>query len=221
MTTPMTDQPDEQPAEQPAELPDKDTGQRLSRAEQQQLTRARLLAAAAEVFAEHGFGGASLDAIATRAGYTRGAVYSNFADKAEILIALIDREAEAFRTERLPMLLALPDEQRALAVATWLIEDDLPEQLFLLLELARLRGTDAGASEALDQVLATVSTVIDGALRSGSIPGVRDDASRRALTEGVLLVLLGVRSLRLIHGTPSAEVVADLLATVLDTVGTT
>jgi AcrR family transcriptional regulator len=206
-------------AEEAEQQADRDTGARRSRAEQQQLTRSRLLAAAAEVFAEHGFGGASLDAIATRAGYTRGAVYSNFADKAEILIALIDREAEAFRTERLPLLLALPDEQRALAVASWLIEDDLPEQLFLLLELARLRGADAGASEALEQVLATISTAIDGALRSGSIAGVPDDASRRAVTEGVLVVLLGVRSLRLIHGAPSTEVVARLLTTVLDTAG--
>jgi len=206
-------------AEEAEQQADRDTGARRSRAEQQQLTRSRLLAAAAEVFAEHGFGGASLDAIATRAGYTRGAVYSNFADKAEILIALIDREAEAFRTERLPLLLALPDEQRALAVASWLIEDDLPEQLFLLLELARLRGADAGASEALEQVLATISTAIDGALRSGSIAGVRDAASRRAVTEGVLVVLLGVRSLRLIHGAPSTEVVARLLTTVLDTAG--
>jgi AcrR family transcriptional regulator len=52
--------------------------ERLSRAEQQQRTRAALLDAAGEVFAERGFQGASVEAIAERAGFSRGAFYSNF-----------------------------------------------------------------------------------------------------------------------------------------------
>ena len=41
-------------------------------------TKARLLEAAAQVFAEAGLDGASVEAVCERAGFTRGAVYSNF-----------------------------------------------------------------------------------------------------------------------------------------------
>jgi AcrR family transcriptional regulator len=50
-------------------------------------TRAALTAAALEIVEETGFATASLDAIAARAGMTKGAVYSNFASKAELLLA--------------------------------------------------------------------------------------------------------------------------------------
>ena len=63
---------------------------RLTREETRALTRSRLLDAAAEVFAEKGFGGASVDEIAERAGYTRGAFYSNFADKDDLFLTLLD-----------------------------------------------------------------------------------------------------------------------------------
>jgi AcrR family transcriptional regulator len=50
-------------------------------------TRAALVAAALEIVAEKGVAGLSLDAIAARAGMTKGAIYSNFASKAELLLA--------------------------------------------------------------------------------------------------------------------------------------
>jgi AcrR family transcriptional regulator len=50
-------------------------------------TRAALIAATLDVVAVKGFAGASLDAIATRAGMTRGAIYSNFAGRGELLLA--------------------------------------------------------------------------------------------------------------------------------------
>ena len=50
-------------------------------------TRAALIAATLDVVAEKGFAGASLDAIATRAGMSRGAIYSNFAGRGELLLA--------------------------------------------------------------------------------------------------------------------------------------
>ena len=51
-------------------------------------TRARLLDAAAEVFAEVGLGEASVERICERAGFTRGAFYSNFASKDEMFLEL-------------------------------------------------------------------------------------------------------------------------------------
>jgi AcrR family transcriptional regulator len=64
---------------------------RLTRDEARQLTRERLLDAASEVFKRLGYNGASLDAVAEAAGYTKGAVYSNFATKADLFMALLER----------------------------------------------------------------------------------------------------------------------------------
>jgi AcrR family transcriptional regulator len=50
-------------------------------------TRATLIAATLDVVADKGFAGASLDAIAARAGMTKGAIYSNFAGKGELMMA--------------------------------------------------------------------------------------------------------------------------------------
>lgn len=63
---------------------------KVTREESQAQTRSRLIDAAAREFATKGFGGASLDGIADAAGYTRGAVYSNFADKADLFVAVLD-----------------------------------------------------------------------------------------------------------------------------------
>ena len=55
-----------------------------------QQTRDYLLAAAAQVFAERGFHGATLDEVAAVAGFTKGAVYSNFKNKDDLFIALLE-----------------------------------------------------------------------------------------------------------------------------------
>ncbi|HLL62878.1 MAG TPA: helix-turn-helix domain-containing protein [Propionibacteriaceae bacterium] len=52
-------------------------------------TQERLMAAAVRVFAERGIIGASVEEICEAAGFTRGAFYSNFADKDELVLALI------------------------------------------------------------------------------------------------------------------------------------
>ena len=64
---------------------------RLSRKESQLQTRERLLDAALVVFSRRGYYAASLDEIAAEAGYSKGAVYSNFSNKEELFLALIDR----------------------------------------------------------------------------------------------------------------------------------
>ena len=75
--------------------------QPLTPERRRQQTREHLLAAAAEVFAERGFHGASLDEVAAVAGFTKGAVYSNFKNKEDLFLALFkanyDREMDAIR----------------------------------------------------------------------------------------------------------------------------
>ena len=64
---------------------------RKTQAERRDQTREEVLAAAARVFAQRGFHATSLQAIADEAGYSRGAVYYNFADKEELFLELLDR----------------------------------------------------------------------------------------------------------------------------------
>ena len=59
-----------------------------------QATRERVLQAAGEVFAERGFHGASVEDICERAGLTRGAFYSNFSSKDDLVLELTRRHAE-------------------------------------------------------------------------------------------------------------------------------
>jgi AcrR family transcriptional regulator len=62
----------------------------VPRVEQVVLNRSQLLAAAREVFGELGYARASLDEIAERAGFTKGAVYSHFRSKADLFLSLLE-----------------------------------------------------------------------------------------------------------------------------------
>ena len=63
---------------------------RLTRPERKARTREEILAAARRVFVRRGFHGTTLDDIAEEAGYTKGAVYSNFESKDDLFLAIID-----------------------------------------------------------------------------------------------------------------------------------
>ncbi|HEX4864655.1 MAG TPA: TetR/AcrR family transcriptional regulator [Acidimicrobiales bacterium] len=67
--------------------------ERLTPERRRAMTREHLLAAAAEVLARRGYHGATLDEVAQTAGFTTGAIYSNFSGKEELFLALAaDRE---------------------------------------------------------------------------------------------------------------------------------
>ncbi|MEV8630035.1 TetR/AcrR family transcriptional regulator [Streptosporangium sp. NPDC051023] len=72
---------------------------RLSREHSRRQTRERLLAAASELFTEHGVNGTSVERIAERAGYSRGAFYGNFDDKHELIVELLAKRTEREREE--------------------------------------------------------------------------------------------------------------------------
>lgn len=76
--------------------------------------RDRILDAASKVFAAEGFAGATIDAIGQAAGFTKGAVYSNFESKDELFLALLDREFE-LRGEQIAVALDRSDGDRAAA----------------------------------------------------------------------------------------------------------
>lgn len=67
-------------------------------------TRDRLFEAAARVFEAEGIGGASIEAIAAAAGFTRGAFYSNFDSKDALIIAMLEDHVEQSIRRNLELL---------------------------------------------------------------------------------------------------------------------
>ena len=84
------------------------TQTRLTRAEQQARTRARLLAAAEELLVRQGYGATSLDLVAETAGYSKGAIYSNFASKEALFLALLQGYMHRLQAD-LEALIASPE----------------------------------------------------------------------------------------------------------------
>lgn len=141
---------------------------RRTRSEAQAQTREELLAAAAQVFAVRGYNGASIEEIAEEAGYSHGAVYSNFAGKADLFFAVFEdymaeRARELVEAQAdLPPDAPLPLRARALA-DQWMERLARDPQSFTLHlefiaqagrdpELARRFGT---RSAALREAIAT------------------------------------------------------------------
>jgi len=92
---------------------------RLSRTESQAQTRERLLQSARQLLARHGYGGVSVDMIAAEAGYSKGAVYSNFATKEMIIFELLERHAEQ-ETSEFRRIMQLDPAARRGAIGKWL-----------------------------------------------------------------------------------------------------
>jgi AcrR family transcriptional regulator len=63
---------------------------RLTRQESQARTRALLLEVATAEFLAHGYNGTSLERVAEAAGFSKGAVYGNFAGKEELCLAVLE-----------------------------------------------------------------------------------------------------------------------------------
>jgi AcrR family transcriptional regulator len=72
---------------------------RLTREESKANTRERLLGAARTVFARSGFHGASVEEIASEAGFSTGALYSNFDGKEDLFLAVMERAIDEHARE--------------------------------------------------------------------------------------------------------------------------
>jgi AcrR family transcriptional regulator len=92
---------------------------RLSRSETAAQTRTRLLDAGARVFAGEGFFRATVEDIAEAAGYTRGAFYAHFVDKADLLLTLLEERDRAGLDDLEARLAAQSDEAQIDATTSW------------------------------------------------------------------------------------------------------
>jgi len=114
--------------------------------------RRRLLAAAATEFTERGYDDARLDAIAHAAGFTKGAVYSNFGGKRELFAAVLTERAKAEQDAVGSEVAAAEDLETALAAAARHVADRIitdTERGRLGLEFAARAARDEHAREAL------------------------------------------------------------------------
>jgi AcrR family transcriptional regulator len=141
--------------------------QRLSRAERKERTRRELVTTAREVFLERGFHGASLDEIAEAAGYSKGAVYSNFANKDELFLAVLDAHF-AHRARVLTDVLLDEDDLeasvRAVARSMIVAEEAEPGWTPLLLEFqahaSRRPALRTAVAERRERFFATTGGLI-------------------------------------------------------------
>jgi AcrR family transcriptional regulator len=123
---------------------------RMTQAERREETREQVLAAAARIFAQRGFHGTSLDAVAEEAGFSRGAVYYNFADKDELFLELLDKRC-AERAEDLREVFAGTEDDDVAATSQ-------RAQVFAGTEDDDVAATSRRAQVAADHALDAMTT---------------------------------------------------------------
>ena len=188
------------------------SGKRLSRAESKARTRERLLDAAARTFARKGYAGASVEEIAESAGYSIGALYSNFGGKQELFLELISRRADRRRTVVAGILQADDGGDPVEALAQFLERTGSPDPDLMALRaefwLYAVRNPDAMGAltaqrrEQVDALVDLVSAAMEG---RGAPPGV----SARAVATVALAMFQGLMRQRRID---PDRVSGDLLA---------
>lgn len=118
---------------------------RLTREQSQALTRSKLLVSAAEVVAREGYEGASIDRITDAAGFSKGAFYSNFVNKEELFLELLENHAGQDVVQLRQLLAGVADPQEVInRIVTWADERASdPTWGLLPLELFRRARRDA------------------------------------------------------------------------------
>jgi len=167
----------------------------LTRAQQQAVTRERLLAAAEQVIARHGYGGASIDLITAEAGYSKGAIYSNFESKEAVFLELLRLYMERDMAE-LERIVSLDPDKLSAAVTGWLevmhADRDCPLLMTELQLQARRSPAFAKRYYALqEQQTRTLAGILERYFKAASTPLPMDPldlaGSMTALAHGLSL----------------------------------
>ena len=138
----------------------------------------KLFEAAARVFEEQGIGGASIEAIAAAAGFTRGAFYSNFKSKDELIIAMLEDHVEQ-SIGRIRILLErhrnLPDFLDALKSMNRSAQDPLGRSPLLHMEMilfvARAEKRRPDLAMRLRARRKLIADIVEIALKNGGKEG--------------------------------------------------
>jgi AcrR family transcriptional regulator len=143
---------------------------RMTREQSRANTRERLLSAARSVFARRGFHGASVEEIASEAGFSTGALYSNFESKEDLFLALMEREIERHAKEISDAVRAKASvvERATDGARQWMamIERE-PEALLLFMEFWAYGVRDAEVRPKVAARFAQVRAVLTGLIADG------------------------------------------------------
>jgi AcrR family transcriptional regulator len=180
-------------------------------------TRARIFEAAAGVFAEHGVAGATIEQIATAAGFTRGAFYSNFSGKDELAIAMLEDHLERSQVHNRALLAASGDAAtfvQALRADEGREDDPLHRNPLLQVELMLYVARTPELRPTLGRHLATMRQLV-GEVAASSVAAARPGLALDPERLGLALVAVedGLRLHRLID---PASTSADAFVEVLD-----
>jgi AcrR family transcriptional regulator len=189
---------------------------RLTRAESQQRTRDKLLATAKAAFLRDGYAATSLDKIAEMAGFSKGAVYSNFKNKDELCLLVLD----VIRNERAAALgQAIAGqsslEDRLAAFQKW-AEKNIGDRAWTALEVEF--GVHAARDPELSRALASrargirdVAAIAVATYMKELGPGVTLPMSPEDVAVALLSLGVGLGMQRAIDPTMPVRVLSDLL----------
>ncbi len=179
----------------------------FDRSERKAATRARLLEAAARVYAQRGFAGATLDEVAADAGFTKGAVYAHFGSKEKLLLALLQEHLTRQISEQLALFNRVrsdrdrPTWERPLAGSdSWmrsLSEDPDPFRLFVELWSYAQRDEQLRVSLAsgLDALRVTFMRFGAESAADAGLPST--DAAHEQFANTLIGLILGLGLLKL------------------------
>ena len=166
-------------------------------------TRARLLAAAAAEFAEHGFQGARTARIAAAAGLSAGAMYNHFASKAELLAAVVECHAAGELNE---LLVREPDLGLLdlFALEGGRLQQGKPGAS-LLIEVIQAARRDPDVAAMLAREVQSREALIADALKLAQNAGhAANDVSADAAARFALMLALGSLLVRAL-GLPAVD----------------
>ena len=171
------------------------TGTRTERGDR---SRARILDAAAQVFAEDGYAGASMARILAAAGATKGGFYFHFASKEELALAVLAAQQEKWFTETMAEVAAHDRAvDRLFAVPYVLLRQihegtGLASTNRLLVDLCAQEHLRAQVQSGLQPWVAAVTAQFEEAMAEGSL---RADLDARAMAELVIGSFNGLAAL--------------------------
>jgi AcrR family transcriptional regulator len=197
----------------------------FDRSERKAATRARLLQAAARVYAQRGFAGATLDQVAADAGFTKGAVYAHFGSKEKLLLALLQEHLAGQIAEQLELFNQVrsdpdrPTWERPIAGSdSWmrrLGEDPDPFRLFVELWSYAQRDEQlrAGLAGGLDALRATfVRFAVDSAADAGV---ETSDAAHEQFANALIGLILGLGLVKLTEPDAVPEQLLGVVSSIL------
>jgi AcrR family transcriptional regulator len=148
---------------------------RRTQSERTARTRAALIAAARRLFGAEGFTEVGAERIAREAGMTRGALYHQFDDKADLFAAVLD-QVEAEIAQRVADSVAGfdPDDSAGMLVAgagAWLDASSEPDlQRIVLLDGPSVLGWDRWREICLRHTVGLIAALLEDGIERGSLP---------------------------------------------------